>query len=82
MNVYGLDLSYNMVEIALERLSGIGDNRVRIFPAFYVHVYLTGLSNILRKCYNGHPNHNSSSYVSCHMLILYETTPLRTVFHQ
>ncbi|KAK2160634.1 hypothetical protein NP493_1634g00028 [Ridgeia piscesae] len=29
VNVYGLDLSYNMVEIALERLSGIGDNRVQ-----------------------------------------------------
>ena len=83
MNVYGLDLSYNMVEIALEKLSGIGgDKRVRIMPAFYVHIYLTGMFNILRKCYNGHSNHNPSSYVSCHMLILYETTPLRIVCHQ
>ena len=49
MNVYGLDLSYNMVEIALERLSGIGGNRVRILPAFYVHIYLTGLSNIVKE---------------------------------
>ena len=49
------------------------------YVTFYVHIYLTRLSNILRTFYNGHSNHDSSSYVSCHMLILYETTPLRIV---
>ena len=51
MNVYGLDLSANMVDIALERLSEIGDNRVCTLSAIFVHIYQRGTYiSVLRAC--------------------------------